>query len=50
MDSVPEEPKETPEETKKDSKDTYEDTIRFLMTDPQTGKKMSYEESRMMYG
>ena len=54
----------TPEEAKADdikidvdasknknpSKETDEAIINYLMTNPRTGERMSYEESRMMYG
>lgn len=33
-----------------DSKETDEAIINYLMTNPRTGERMSYEESRMMYG
>ncbi len=31
-------------------KETDEAIINYLMTNPRTGERMSYEESRMMYG
>lgn len=33
-----------------DPKESDEAIIEYLMTNPRTGKRMSYEESRMMYG
>ena len=36
--------------SKGDSKETDEAIINYLMTNPRTGERMSYEESRMMYG
>ena len=35
---------------KDDSKESDEALINYLMTNPHTGERMSYEESRMMYG
>ena len=49
-------PEETPKsetkaETKKESNDeTNSSIIKFLMTNPQSGERWSYEESRMRYG
>ena len=32
------------------SNEAEEDIIKYLMTNPRNGKRMSYEDSRMMYG
>ena len=32
------------------NKEAYDKMIKFLMTNPKTGERMSYAESRMMYG
>ena len=53
--------KETKEETKQETKqetktedernqDAYDNIIKFLMTNPDTGEEWSYAESRMRYG
>lgn len=44
---------ETKEETKTEAElnsEAYDNIINYLMTHPETGERMSYEESRMMYG
>ncbi len=54
-----EETKETKEETTETrptrsqaelNREAFDNTIKFLMTNPHTGEEWSYAESRMMYG
>ena len=53
------ESKETKQETKEETRETrteaelnreHANIIKYLMTHPETGESMSYEESRMRYG
>ena len=53
MSDTKEETKEETKETKTEdelNREAYTDILNYLMTNPETGERWSYAESRMRYG